>query len=172
MRHKEKLIRLIGQSEYDKLYNLIPDRIKQETIINFSDYLISKSEQEILDFYSDLINNNQQWTIPKIAGSIMILTSHLHDLLIRLIQIKESDQTIINELSNFDLHYLIMYCTAKYKIPNDYFIPMMELKHFRNMMAHDFNDVMETSFNQAIHPIAKGHLLIIVLTQMIRDGSK
>ena len=31
---------------------------------------------------------------------------------------------------------------------------------------------METSFNQAIHPIAKGHLLIIVLTQMIRDGSK
>ena len=65
-----------------------------------------------------------------------------------------------------------MYCTAKYKIPNDYFIPMMELKHFRNMMAHDFNGVMETSFNQAIHPIAKGHLLIIVLTQMIKEGQK
>lgn len=172
MGHKEELIRLIGQGEYDKLCNLISDRIKQDTIANFSDYLLSKSEQEILDFYSDLINNNQQWTIPKIAGSIMILTSHLHDLLIRLIQIKESDQTIINKVSNFDLHYLIMYCTAKYKIPNDYFIPMMELKHFRNMMAHDFNGVMETSFNQAIHPIAKGHLLIIVLTQMIRDGSK
>ncbi len=172
MGHKENLIRLICQSEYDKLYNLIPDRIKQETIINFSDYLISKSEQEILDFYSDLINNNQQWTIPKIAGSIMILTSHLHDLLIRLIQIKESDQTIINKVSNFDLHYLIMFCVAKYKIPNDYLIQMMELKHFRNLVAHNFNGVMETSFNQAIHPIAKGHLLIIVLTQMIRDGSK
>jgi len=79
---------------------------------------------------------------------------------------------LINKVSNFDLHYLIMYCTAKYKIPNDYFIPMMELKHFRNMMAHDFNGVMETSFNQAIHPIAKGHLLIIVLTQMIKEGQK
>jgi len=102
----------------------------------------------------------------------MILTSHLHDLLIRLIQIKESDQTIINKVSNFDLHYLIMFCVAKYKIPNDYLIQMMELKHFRNLVAHNFNGVMETSFNQAIHPIAKGHLLIIVLTQMIRDGSK
>ncbi|MBU0665759.1 MAG: hypothetical protein KKB65_07345 [Nanoarchaeota archaeon] len=172
MSHKEKLIGLIGQNEYDKLYNLIPDRIKQDIIINFSDYLIGKSEQEILDFYSDLINNNQQWTIPKISGSIMILTSHLHDLLIRLVQIKETDQIIINKVSNFDLHYLIMYCTGKYKIPNDYFIQMMELKHFRNMMAHDFNSVMETSFNQAIHPIAKGHLLIIVLIQMIKEGQK
>ena len=169
MSHKEELIRLIGQQEYDKLYNQIPDRIKQETIVNFSDHLLSKSEQEILDFYSELINNNQQWTIPKITGSILILTSHVHDLLIRLIQKKETDQSVINKVSNFDLHYLIIYCTSQYKIPDDYFIPMMELKHFRNMIAHDFNGIMETSFNQAIHPIAKGHLLIIVLTQMIRE---
>ncbi|MBU0979705.1 MAG: hypothetical protein KJ709_02780 [Nanoarchaeota archaeon] len=170
MSHREDLIRLIGQDEYEKLDNLIPDKIKQDTIVNFSDYLLSKSEQEILNFYSDLINNNQQWTIPKIAGSVVILTSHVHDLLIRLVQKKETNQSVINKVTHFDLHCLIIYCTAKYKIPNDYFIPMMELKHFRNMIAHDFNGIMETSFNQAIHPIAKGHLLIIVLTQMTRDG--
>jgi hypothetical protein len=169
MGYKEDLIRLIGQEEYDTLYNQIPDKIKQDIIVNFSDHLLSKSEQGILDFYSDLSNNNQQWTIPKITGSIVILTSQMHDLLIRLVQKKETDQNVIAKAINFDLHYLILFCTSKYKIPKDYFIQMMELKHFRNMIAHDFNSIMETSFNQAIHPIAKGHLLIIVLTQMIRD---
>ena len=37
------------------------------------------------------------------------------------------------------------------------------------MVTHDFNSIMETRFNQAIHPIAKAHLFIIVLTQMIRE---
>ena len=43
-----------------------------------------------------------------------------------------------------------------------------EISDFRNMVAHDFNSIMETSCNKVIHPIAKAHLLIIVLTQMIR----
>ncbi len=44
----------------------------------------------------------------------------------------------------------------------------MELKHFRNMVAHDFNELMETSFRDAIHPIMKGNLIIIVLIDLIR----
>ena len=45
----------------------------------------------------------------------------------------------------------------------------MLLTRVVKMIAHNFNGVMKTGFNQASHPIAKGHLLIIVLTQMVRD---
>ena len=168
MGQKEDLIKLIGQTEYVKLENQIPDKIKQDIFINFSDYLLGKTEQQILNFYSELINSNDQWTIPKIAGSIIILTSHINDLLVKSVEMRETDVKIKETVKNFDLHNLILFCTARYSISMDYFIQMMELKHFRNMVAHDFNSIMETSRNQVIHPIAKAHLLIIVLTQMIR----
>ena len=169
MGQKEELIKLIGQTEYTALESQIPDKIKQDIVVNFSDYLLGKTEQQILDFYLELINSNNQWTLPKIAGSIVILTSHINDLLVKLVETREKDIKIKETAKNFDLHYLILFCTARYNLPKDHFIQMMELKHFRNMVAHDFNSIMETSFNQAIHPIAKAHLLIIVLTQMIKE---
>ena len=172
MGQKAELIKLIGQTEYTKLESQIPEKIKQDIVINFSDYLLRKTEQQILDFYSELINNNNQWSIPKIAGSVISLTSHINDLLVKLVEMRETDVKIKETVKKFDLHYLILFCTVRYSIPKDHFIQMMELKHLRNMVAHDFNSIMETNFNQAIHPIAKAHLLIIVLTQMVREGKK
>ena len=169
MGQKEELIKLIGQTEYTALESQIPDKIKQDIVVNFSDYLLGKTEQQILDFYSELINSNNQWTLAKIAGSIIILTSHINDLLVKLVETREKDIKIKETAKNFDLHYLILFCTARYNLSKDYFIQMMELKHFRNMIGHNFNGVLETGFNEAIHPICKGHLLVIVLTGMLRD---
>lgn len=168
MNQKQKLINLISQQAYDELYPKIPPEFNQDTQFNFSEYLLQRNDQEILDFYSELINNNNLWNIPKIAGNIIILTPHINDLLIKLVENKESDLSIIHIVTEFDLHYLIIFCTARYNIPEEYFIQMMELKHFRNMVAHNFNAVMETAFNQAIESMARGKLIIMLLTGMLR----
>ena len=124
--------------------------------------------KDILINDESYFSKNRQWTIPKSTGSIVILTSHIHDLLIKLIESRESEVQLIHDLKNVDLHNLIIFCTSKYNIPNDHFILMMELKHFRNMIAHDFNSIMETSFNQALKPIMDAYLVIILLVQLIR----
>ena len=172
MNQEQRLIELIGESKFKELSDRIPEKFKQTRQINFSDYLMTKSHQEVLDFYSSLINDNSQWTIPKLSGSVIILTSHIYDLLIKLVETREEDQNLINKIKKLHLHYLILFCTERYNISKDYFEPLMELKHFRNMIAHDFDDIMETSFHQAINPIAKGHLLIIVLLDLIKENKK
>jgi len=165
---KKELVTLIGEEKYNELDKKIPEKFKQSVHIYYSSYLLQKSEQEILDFYSNMMQDNSQGSIPKLTGNIMIVTNHLHDLLIKLVQVNETNKSILKKIIKFDLHYLIIFCTARYNIPDDYFIPMMRLKHFRNMVSHNFNEVMETSFYQAINPISEGHLLIIFLTQLIR----
>src|SRR3989344_2998441 len=149
-----KLIEYIGKEKYQELENQVPEKYKKEITINFSEFLLKQTEQQILDFYGGLINNNNQWTTTKQCGSVIILASHVHDLLKKLVQTRETDQEVIKNLTkNFDLHYLILYCVAKYNVPKEYFIQMMELKHFRNMVGHNFNGVLETSFREAIEPI-------------------
>lgn len=165
----KRLIGYIGKEKFQELEAQIPEKYKAEININFSEFLLKQTEQKILDFYGGLINDNNQWTTTKLCGSTIILTSHVHDLLKKLVERKETEQELINNLLKFELHYLILYCVEKYNIPKDYFIQMMELKHFRNMIGHNFNGVLETGFNEAIHPICKGHLLVIVLTGMIRN---
>ena len=98
----------------------------------------------------------------------IILASHIHDLLIKLVETKESDEEIKRTVRTFNLHYLIIFSVARFDIPQEYFLNMIKLKHFRNMVAHDFNSIMETSFHQAIGPITDAHLIIIFLTNLIR----
>ena len=169
MNEKQKLINLIGQQKYDELNSKISPTYNKDIQLDFSDYLLQKSEQEILDFYSDLVNSNYQWTIPKIVGNVIILTSHIHDLLIKLVERRETDQKIIKSVSAFDLHNTIIFCTARYDIIEECFIQMMGLKNFRNTIAHDFNAIMETGFHQAIHPISDGDLIILTLIEMLRE---
>ena len=161
-------MKLIGQQKYAELNFKIFPAYMGDAHLDFSDYLLKKSEQEILDFYSDLVNSNEQWTIPKIVGNVIILTSHIHDLLIKLVERKETDQNLIKNVCAFDLHNIIIFCTARYDISEDCFIQMMELKNFRNMIAHDFNAIMETGFHEAINPIAEGDLIILTLIDMLR----
>jgi hypothetical protein len=168
MNDKDFLIKHITKEKLLELEGKIPAIARQTTMVNYSDYLLRKSEQEILSFYSGLINDNSQWTITKICGSVMILTSHIHDLLITLVETKEEDETVKAHAGDLSFHSLIILATARYNIPEEYFIVMMELKQFRNMMAHDFKSIMETGFHQAIGPIAEAHMLIIFLVQAIR----
>ena len=165
---KQKLVNLIGQQKYDELYSKIPPAFNQDTQFNISEYLLQKNDQEILDFYAELINNNDWRSTLKTVGINIILATHIQDLLIRLIEKKETDSRIIREVTELDLHYLIIFCTARYEIPEEHFVQMMELKHFRNMIAHNFNLLMETDPNQAIEAMAKGKLIIMLLTGMLR----
>ncbi len=169
MNQKEKLISIIGDNSFRELDSKIPVRVIQDMSLNYSDYWLTKSEQEILDSYSELINNTQQWTIPKQVGGIIILTNFMHDLLKRIVKERETDTSIIKDVMDFDLHFLIIFCCARYDIPDEYFIAMMELKQFRNMISHDFNSVMDTSFHESITAISKGSLLMVVLVQILRN---
>src|SRR3990167_1387510 len=167
LNHQEqKLVNLIGQEKYDELCSKIPPPFNRDTQLNISDFLLQRNDQEILDFYSELTNNNDWRSILKTAGIIIILASHINDLLIRLVEKKEMDKDIIKKVSELKLHYRIIFCTAKYNLPEEHFIQMMELKHFRNMVAHNFNLLMETEPNQAIESMAKGKLIIMLLTGM------
>ena len=168
MKREQKLVKLIGQQKYDELNSKIPPPFNQDTQFNISEFLLQKNDQGILDFYSELTNNNDWRSILKTAGIIIILASHINDLLIRLVEKKEMDRNIIKKVSELKLHYLIIFCTEKYNIPEEYFIQMMEIKHFRNMIAHNFNLLMETESNQAIESMAKGKLMIMLLTGMLR----
>ncbi len=169
MDSKKQLIHLIGKEKYDDLYAMIPPDFVQDIQINYSEYLLQKREQEILSFYSLLTSDNNQWSVTKIVGSIVILTSHVDDLLKRLVEKRESDLRVVQNVNEFKLHNLILFCVARYEIPKEHFLQMMELKHFRNMIAHDFNSIMETSFHQAINPISESFLLIIFLTQLLKS---
>jgi len=40
---------------------------------------------------------------------------------------REKDIKIKETAKNFDLHYLILFCTTRYNIPKEHFIQMMEL---------------------------------------------
>ena len=168
LNQKQKLVNLIGQQKYDELYSKIPTPFNQDTQFNISEFLLQKNDQEILDFYAELINNNDWRSTLKTVGINIILATHIQDLLIRLIEKIETDNRIIREARELDLHYLIILCTAKYNIIEEHFIQMMELKHFRNMVAHNFNLLMETEPNQAIESMAKGKLIIMLLTGMLR----
>ncbi len=165
---KQKLLNLIGQQKYDELYPKIPPAFNQDTQFNISEYLLQKNDQQILDFYAELINNNDWRSVLKTVGINIILATHIEDLLIRLVEKKETDSNIIREVRELDLHYLIIFCTAKYNIIEEHFIQMMEIKYFRNMIAHNFNLLMETNPNQAIEAMAKGKLIIMLLTGMLR----
>ncbi len=162
------LVRLIGKNKYKELSKKIPTAFEQDIQIDYSVYLLEKTENEILEFYSEHINSRKIWSLPKIIGCVMILTTHIHSLLIKLVERRETNLQIIDTLRKFKLHNLIIFCAAKYNIPDDYFLQMMKLKHFRNMLAHDFDSSLETSFQQAINPIAEGQVLIIFLTQLLR----
>lgn len=168
MSQEEELIKLIGKKKFDELNKIIPEKFNQDIQVDFSEYLLQKSEQEILDFYSELLNDRKPLPTTKICGSIIILASHIHDLLIKLVETKESDEEIKRTVRTFNLHYLIIFSVARFDIPQEYFLNMIKLKHFRNMVAHDFNSIMETSFHQAIGPITDAHLIIIFLTNLIR----
>ncbi|MEK6983736.1 MAG: hypothetical protein AABX33_04125 [Nanoarchaeota archaeon] len=163
MNQKQKLVSLIGQQKYDELYSKIPPAFNQDIQFNISEYLLQKNDQQILDFYAELINNNNWRSTLKTVGINIILATHIEDLLIRLVEKKEIDSNIIRQVRELDLHYLIMFCTARYNIPEEHFVQMMELTHFRNMIAHNFNLLMETDPNQAIEAMAKGKLITKLL---------
>ena len=168
MGQKQDLIAIIGQEKYDELVANIPERILTEINVNFSEYLLTKDEQGILNFYGDLLNNTTHTSTPKLVGDIMIFTSHIHDLLKRIVETKENDETIKSKVVRFDLHYLILFCVARYNIPNDHFGELMELKHYRNLVAHDFNSVLETHPKDLMEATAKGAFLVIVLVGILR----
>lgn len=167
-KNQEKIVKdLITEKSYFELIKKIPEKFKQTVFIDYSLYILQKTKQEVLDFYNDLIYDSKPWSTLKTAGAIIILTSHINDLLIKLVQTRESDPQVISSVIKLDFHYLIIFCVSRYNLPDDYFTQMMELKYFRNMLAHNFNETMETSFNQAINAIGKASILIIFLINQI-----
>jgi hypothetical protein len=170
MGHRETVISLIGQTAFDEIEAKIPEKYRQEVVINYSQYLLTKSEQQTLDFYADYQNNTTHTSIPKMVGEIITFATHIHDLLKRIIEDKETDQIIKVKALKLDLHHMIIYCTSKYNIPNDYFIELMEFKHFRNMIGHNFNELMETPPMELMQTTAKGVFLVIVLVGILRGN--
>lgn len=168
MNQRQELVRIFGQQQVAELEQQIPERFRVETVHNFSEYLLQKSEQEILNFYEPLMNSTEIWNLPKICGDVILFSSHIHDLLIQLVNTRETDETIISLCKKLDLHHLILFATARYTIPQDYFEEMMKLKHFRNLIAHNFNEVLSLNQEEAIAEIARGPFLVIVLVGMIR----
>jgi len=168
-KNSKKLIKYIGQEKYNELMKKIPKKYKKENIFDFSECLLKLSEQKILDFYEKIINDTKPWSIIKICGSIIILSTHLEALLKKLICVRETEKNLIKDTLNFNLHHLILFCVARYNISEDYFIDMIKFKHFRNMIAHDFNNILKIDFKKASELIPKGSLLIILLTKMIKE---
>jgi len=164
------LKQLISEERFNYWKDKIPVNIREENTLNFSEHLLTQTEQEILDFYGEIINNTQQWSVIKYCGSVIILASHIEDLLNKLVQTRETDIEILTKVDKLKLHHLIIFCAEKYNIPENLFITMMKFKYFRNMVAHDFNSLLETGFHQAIHPICEAQVLIIHLVHMIREN--
>ena len=168
MNQRQKLVDIFDEATISELESKIPQRYRLDEIHNFSDYLLEKSEQQILDFYADLMNSTEIWNIPKICGDIIIFSNHIHDLLKKIVENRETDEQIIELSKKLDLHYLILFCVARYNVPDDYFDEMMKLKHFRNLMAHDFNSILSLDLQEAIRETARGPFLVIVLVGMLR----
>lgn len=165
---KKQLIEFIGEEKYRELVKQIPKKFEQDIQLSYSAWLLGKTPNEILGFYQELLNDSTSGSILKETGMIVISTTHINNLLVKLIEKSESDEGIRNKAMRFNFHYLILFCKAKYNIPDDEFQSMMELKHFRNMISHEFDSTMETSFNQALHPIMEAQMLVISLTEKIR----
>ena len=169
MNKQEKdLIGLIGQSYYSQISARIPPKFVQTIYVNHTDWLLSKDDKELVSFYQELLNGGAPFSTVKIVGGIMVLSTHLNNLLQKLVDLSESQNTS-SIVKGFDMHYRIIFCAAKYGIPDSNFFQLMGLKHFRNLIAHDFDSTMETGFHDVIYLMIDSQLLVVELTNKVRN---
>ncbi|MDD4082750.1 MAG: hypothetical protein PHD05_05190 [Sphaerochaetaceae bacterium] len=172
MNQREKLISLIGQQKYDEIIRKIKSPFNEEIQLSSVDWLLLKEDTEIINFYNDLRSNPAPNTILKWIGEIIILSTHVHALLQKLLQMAERDDQVKQQASELDFHHLIIFCAARFNFPDDELESLTKLRYYRNLFSHKFDETMETSFHQVIEPMAEGEVLVISLTDKIRQISR
>jgi hypothetical protein len=165
---EEKLIKIIGEKPFEKLTDSIPEKIRPDMIVDFTNHLLQMPEQEILNFYTRIIRDPSATSTLNIVGIVMVLSTQIEDLLLKLIEVYDGKQ-LKRKAKKFSFHNLIILCTAKYGIPKEHFIQMMELRHLRNIVAHEFNTIMSTGLKNPVRVIHNGQLVMMYLVLMIKD---
>ncbi len=170
MNQKDKLIALIGQTGFDAITAQIPGPYMQPLVANFADHLLTLSEPQIINFYADLLNDQNYLSPMRLAGSVVLLASHVHDLLKKLVDKRETDIARSSAIKDFDLHYIIIFCAHQYGFPKDIYVPMMALKHYRNLLAHDFNGLLNAPPADMFDKVAHGYVTVLSITQYINNS--
>ncbi|MBU0459320.1 MAG: hypothetical protein KJ771_00770 [Nanoarchaeota archaeon] len=130
-----------------------------ETIIETFDYIINKTNQELLDFYTPPLNEKKYYEV------FMSQALHMELLLRKLISLKLNIP--INDFYKNSFYDLINIAFENDLIYDDQAIEFHKIRVMRNKLAHNFLHHFEFNFADIVDTFGKNTIKILELQDRI-----